>query len=67
MDQRLAFIDKRHDQLSIRKQCELLNVYRSMLYYRHKNDEIDVWLMNLIRDIWLECQLYALTAIPFYY
>lgn len=59
MDQRLTFINKDNDQLSIRKQCELLSVYRSVLYYQHKDDEADVWLMNLIRDIWLQCPFYG--------
>ena len=59
MKQRLVFINKAYDQLSIRTQCELLGVHRSVLYYQHKEDESDVWLMNLIRDIWLECPFYG--------
>ena len=59
MTQRIAFINKGHKQLSIRTQCELIGVHRSALYYQHKADEADVWLMNLIRDIWLECPFYG--------
>jgi putative transposase len=59
MDQRLLFIDKSDDQLSIRKQCELLGVHRSALYYQHKDDEVDIWLINLIRDIWLQYPFYG--------
>ncbi len=59
MDQRLTFINKNHAELSIRKQCELLSVHRSVLYYQHKDDEADVWLTNLIRDIWLQCPFYG--------
>jgi hypothetical protein len=59
MVQRLAFINKAHNQLSIRSQCELLSVHRSLVYYQHKDDEADVWLMNLIRDIWLQYPFYG--------
>lgn len=58
--ERLKLVDKSHQYLSISKQCELLGVNRSTLYYQAiiKVDAKDVELMNEIRDIWL--------SIPFY-
>lgn len=55
MNERLSLINKTHKQLSIRKQCELLSLHRSVLYYQHQTDEADVWLMNLIRDQYGKC------------
>jgi putative transposase len=45
----------------VRKQCELLTVTRSLLYYQAKawDMEENVWLMNLIRDIWLKHPFYG--------
>jgi putative transposase len=34
-------------------------VHRSALYYQHKDDEVDIWLINLIRDIWLQYPFYG--------
>ncbi|MCP4706066.1 MAG: IS3 family transposase [candidate division Zixibacteria bacterium] len=40
-DQRQSFIDKENKQLSIRRQCELLGVNRSNLYYRNRLNNIE--------------------------
>ena len=45
--------------LSIAQACRLLDVPRSLLYYQKKSAEDDVWLMNLIRDIWLKYPFYG--------
>ncbi len=51
-EQRRELIDNTHE-LSIRKQCQLLELNRSTLYYSAKPAKIsDIDLLNLIRDIW---------------
>jgi putative transposase len=56
----VAFIERSNDKLSVRQQCELLAVNRSKLYYQPKNEtEEDIWLLNLIRDIWLKHPFYG--------
>ena len=45
---------------SLRRQCELLHVNRSGVYYTKRARTIDdVTLMNLIRDTWLACPFYG--------
>lgn len=45
---------------SLRRQCELLNINRSSLYYSNRPRLIDeVTLMNLIRDTWLAHPFYG--------
>ncbi len=46
--------------MSLRRQCELLDVNRSTLYYKEKPAEgSEVGLMNLIRDIWERYPFYG--------
>jgi putative transposase len=58
--ERIKFIDKSRKNLSVAKQCKLLGINRSTLYYHavEKIDANDVELMNEIREIW--------SCIPFY-
>jgi len=58
--ERIKFINKSYKNLSIAKQCELLKVNRSTIYYHpaEKIDANDIELMNEIREIW--------ACIPFY-
>ena len=51
---RLESVKTLRDTLSIAQACRLLNVSRSSLYYQKKSAEDEVWLMNLVRDIWLK-------------
>jgi putative transposase len=52
-EQRQPFIEKNHQQLSVRRQCELLQVNRGALYYETKDKGLDdIGLLNEIRDIW---------------
>jgi putative transposase len=44
---------------SLKRQCELLGVTRSVLYYKPKINEETVWLLNVIRDIWLAHPFYG--------
>ena len=46
--------------MSLRRQCALLNINRSTVYYRRRSgtdDEVD--MMNRIRDIWEACPFYG--------
>jgi putative transposase len=56
---RVSFLREELSDLSTRKKCELLNISRSVIYYEHKNTDTDIWLINLIRDIWLEHPFYG--------
>ena len=54
MSERKQFVNPLLDKLSLRIQCNLLNINRSNLYYLAKERTIDeVTLMNLIREHWL--------------
>ena len=44
-------IDVKHKILSVRKQCSLLGLNRSTLYYQAKGSEEEVVLLNQIYDI----------------
>ena len=52
MEKRKAALDSGNPQLSLRKQCKLLEVCRSSLYYKPTEKLDDCELLNLIRDIW---------------
>ena len=59
-EQRQRLIDPSHAELSLRRQCELLQVNRSTLYYKVSNlgtDDID--LVNEIREIWEQYPFYG--------
>ena len=57
---RRKLVDGRHEELSLRRQCELLKVNRSSVYYEAKPPEIDdVSLLNEIRDIWERYPFYG--------
>lgn len=60
MNIRLQAARKDHPAISIIRRCELLKVNRSTVYYRsNQPEEGDIWLMNLIRDIWLQYPFYG--------
>lgn len=53
-------LDVNLSNLSMRRQCELLSMNRSSLYYISRPRPIDeVTLMNLIRDTWLKYPFYG--------
>lgn len=59
-EQRQRLVDTDQSTLSLRRQCELLNINRSTLYYTAKATEIDeVSLLNEIRDIWERYPFYG--------
>ena len=51
----MGFIEKNHSELSLRSQCALLSVSRTMLYYQPKGpSEEDLRLMRAIDEEYLE-------------
>ena len=59
-ERRLAWINASHEKLSLRRQCELLQVNRSTIYYKARGVDIDdISLLNEIRDIWERYPFYG--------
>src|SRR3954463_14451096 len=59
--QRQGVVDKRHPEISISRQCELLSINRSSLYYQARSSHFD-WdepLKQEIRLIMLEFPYYG--------
>lgn len=53
-------IELHHEQLSIRRQCQLLKITRSNLYYRKADISLDdAELLNHIRDSWCRYPFYG--------
>jgi putative transposase len=52
-------IDENHDHLSIRRQCTLLKVWRSNLYYDHAPVPDETILANEIHELWLAKSYYG--------
>lgn len=52
-------IEHNHTNLSIRKQCEMLNVLRSNIYYIPKPVPDESILANEIHDLWLDMPFYG--------
>ncbi len=53
-------IDASHEDLSIRRQCELLKLHRSNLYYEPvKVSEETLRVMHRIDEIFTECPFYG--------
>lgn len=48
-----------HKHLSVRNQCQLLKVARSMVYYRNRAAVDDSELMNRMHEIWLVFPVYG--------
>ena len=52
-EQRQQLIDSNHAELSLRRQCELLQVNRSTFYYKAAEiDADDIDLLTDVRDVW---------------
>ena len=57
---RLNMIDPKHPELPIVKQCVLLNVARSTVYYRPAPESAEnLMIMRLIDEQYLRCLLYT--------
>jgi putative transposase len=66
MNIRIQAARKDHPDISLIRRCELLKVSRSTAYYQPiQSDEDDIWLMNLIRDIWLQYPFYGYRKITY--
>lgn len=57
---RRDLIESDAGELSLRRQCDLLSINRSTLYYKEKPPSLDdVELLNQIRDIWEQYPFYG--------
>jgi putative transposase len=52
-------VDKENNGLSVRKQCDLLGIARSNLYYHHAPTVDETILANEIHEIWLAMPYYG--------
>ena len=52
-------INTKHQQISIRRQSELLNINRSMLYYEESDKEEVFKLSNMIAEIYAQYPVYG--------
>ena len=51
---REAFVDPGFSDLSVRQQCELLQIARSSYYYQScYNNDLNQDLANIIHELWL--------------
>jgi putative transposase len=55
----MILLDKEHKFLSIRKQCEVLSICRSNVYYKHVPEYDDLLLANEIHELWLDMPYYG--------
>lgn len=59
-ERRLKWIDAALEELSLRRQCELLQVNRSTIYYKSLGADVDdIGLLNEIRDVWERYPFYG--------
>jgi putative transposase len=64
--ERQALVDMNHIKLSLRRQCDLLGINRSTLYYDPKQIGLDdIGLLNEIRDIWERYPFYGYRRITY--
>ena len=60
VDSRRSLVERDHPELSLRRQCELLSLARSGLYYEtRKRDDGNVSLMHLIDEIFTESPFFG--------
>ena len=59
-EERIKKIEPGHEKLSVKRQCALLNVNRSSLYYvKQGSGDDEALLMNEIHDIYIGCTFYG--------
>lgn len=59
-EKRRELVDADHERLSVRRQCVLLQINRSTIYYKEKEAGIDeITLLNEIRDVWQRYPFYG--------
>jgi hypothetical protein len=60
VEEKRGLIDPSHKELSVRRQCELLNLYRSNIYYKPVMvSEETLRTMNRIDEVFTECPFYG--------
>ena len=60
IEEKKVLIDRNHKELSVRRQCDLLNLNRSTLYYKPVLvDELTLRLMNRIDEIYTDFPFYG--------
>ena len=58
--EKILLVNKNHKQLSIKRQCELLDMPRSMYYYEPTaEDELNLLLMNEIDELYMKYPFYG--------
>lgn len=58
--QRQQLINASHQALSLRRQCQLLGINRSTVYYKPRDVDAEaIDLLNEIRDIWVQYPFYG--------
>ncbi len=58
-NEKISLIDRNHQNISLSRQAELLDISRSRLYYQSKINEKDLHIMNLIDSIYTEYPYYG--------
>jgi len=59
IEERRKMIKQDHTQLSVRSQCQLLDLYRSTVYYQPTPKMDDPIVMNTIHELWLKHPYYG--------
>jgi putative transposase len=55
----MNMLDENNADISIRKQCSLMGIARSNIYYRHRPKKDDTSTANEIHEIWLSMPMYG--------
>lgn len=58
-EKRKQFIEKENEQISLKRQAELLDISRSGLYYQPRENLRDIAIMNLIDGIYTDLPFYG--------
>ena len=59
LDQKRHLVHRENSRLSIVKQCDLLEIHRSGIYFKQKFENLlNLRLMRLIDDKFIDCPFY---------
>lgn len=59
VEERKCMTKRDHEKISVRMQCQLLDLHRSVIYYEPTPKMNDPVLMNTIHELWLEHPFYG--------
>ncbi len=59
INDKLSLIDRNHQNISLSRQAELLDISHSRLHYQSKINEKDLYIMNLIGAIYTKYPYYG--------